>query len=99
MKNENLERPGDWSGDTAGRRQGSMAQEGMFWKLVPEDVFGKLAEVAEAISMPFGGSHTPRTCMLTSVAAVLHKAHRKWGCEQGNEGLENGRETCASAFG
>ena len=25
------------------------------------------------------GSHTPRTCMLTTVAAVLHKTHRKWG--------------------
>ena len=30
----------------------------------------------EAISMPFGGSHTPRTCMLTTVTAVLQKTHR-----------------------
>ena len=29
--------------------------------------------IAEAISLPFGGSHTPRTCMLTTVAADLQK--------------------------
>ena len=34
-----------------------------------------------AISRPFGGEHTPRSCMLTSVAKVphkTHKTHRKW---------------------
>ena len=39
--------------------------------------------IAKAISMPLGGSHKPRSCMLTTVAAVLR--------------LGNGRETCASA--
>ena len=35
--------------------------------------------ITEAISMPFGSSHTPRPCMLTSVAAVLHRTpNRKW---------------------
>ena len=29
--------------------------------------------IAYAISMPFGGSHTPQTCMLTTVAAVLFR--------------------------
>ena len=29
--------------------------------------------IAEAISMPLGGSHKPRSCMLTTVAAVLQK--------------------------
>ena len=32
----------------------------------------------EAISRPFGGERTPRSCMLASVAKVLHKTHRKW---------------------
>ena len=46
--------------------------------------------IAEATSIPSGGSHTP-TCMLTTLAAVLQKL----GCEQGDERLENGRWTCA----
>ena len=29
--------------------------------------------IAYAISRPFGGAHTPRSCMLTTVAAVLYK--------------------------
>ena len=29
--------------------------------------------------MPFGGSHTPRMCMLTTVAAILHRTqHGNW---------------------
>ena len=38
--------------------------------------------IAGAISMPLGGSHTPRTCMLTTVAAVLRNTHRKWGMNE-----------------
>ena len=54
--------------------------------------------IAEAISVPVGGSHTRPTCMLTTVAAILHrKQHRNWD-EQGNEGLEKGTETCALAL-
>ena len=35
--------------------------------------------IAEAISLPIGGSHTPQTCMLTTVAAVLHRTpNRNW---------------------
>ena len=35
--------------------------------------------ISEAISVLFGGSHTPRTCMLTTVAAVLHRTpNGKW---------------------
>ena len=47
--------------------------------------------IAEAISMPLGGSHTPRSCMLTTVAAILQKKHTEsvskdlkgWGMEGG----------------
>ena len=31
--------------------------------------------MAYAISRPFGGRHTPRLCVLTSVARVLHNTH------------------------
>ena len=34
--------------------------------------------IAYAISRPCGGEHTPRSCMLASVAEILHKTHRKW---------------------
>ena len=45
--------------------------------------------IAEAISMPLGGSHKPHSCMLTTVAAVLQKKHTEsvnkdlkgWGME------------------
>ena len=46
--------------------------------------------IAYAISRPFGVTHTPRTCVLTSVAAVLHKTHRKWGVNKEMEGWEMG---------
>ena len=32
----------------------------------------------DAISISFGGEHTPRSCMLASMTKVLHKTHRKW---------------------
>ena len=35
-------------------------------------------------------THTPRTCMLTSVAAVLHKTHRKRGVNKEMKGWEMG---------
>ena len=31
-----------------------------------------------SIVRPFGGGHTPRSCMLTSVAKALHRPHKKW---------------------
>ena len=40
----------------------------------------------DAISRPFGGEHTPRSCMLASVAKVPHKTHRKWGVNRKMEG-------------
>ena len=46
--------------------------------------------IAYAISMPFRGVPTPRTCMLSSVATVLHKTHRKWGVNKEMEGWEMG---------
>ena len=39
-----------------------------------------------AVSRPFGGEHTPRSCMLASVAKVLHKTHRKCGVNKEMEG-------------
>ena len=35
--------------------------------------------IVDAIVRSFGGEHTPRSCMLTSVARVLHSTHRKCG--------------------
>ena len=46
--------------------------------------------IAEAISGPFGGMRTPRTCMLASVASVLHKTQRKWRVSKEMEGWEMG---------
>ena len=34
--------------------------------------------IMDAVVRPFGGQHTPRSCMLTSVARVLHRTHKKW---------------------
>ena len=34
--------------------------------------------ITDTISRPFGGEHTPRPCMLASIAKILHKTHRKW---------------------
>ena len=34
--------------------------------------------IAEAISKPVGRTHTPRTCMLASVASVFYKTHMMW---------------------
>ena len=46
--------------------------------------------IAQAISRPFGRTHTPMTCMLTLVAAVLHK-NKGSGCEQGDGRMGDGR--------
>ena len=35
--------------------------------------------IMDAIKRQFGGEHTPRSCMLTSVAKVLHRTHNKCG--------------------
>ena len=42
--------------------------------------------ITDASSRPFGGELTPRSCMLASVAKVLHKIHRKWGVNKEMEG-------------
>ena len=34
--------------------------------------------ITDAIVRPFSGEHTPNSCMLTSVARVLHRTHKKW---------------------
>ena len=46
--------------------------------------------IAETISGLFWCLHTPRTCMLASVATVLHKTHRKWRVNKEMEGWEMG---------
>ena len=33
--------------------------------------------MVDAFSRPFGGEHTPRSCMLASVGKVLYKTHQK----------------------
>ena len=42
--------------------------------------------ITDAISRPFGGERTPRSCRWASVAKVLHKTHRKWGVNKEMEG-------------
>ena len=42
--------------------------------------------ITDASSRPFGGEHTPRSCMLTSVARVSHKTRRKWWVNKETEG-------------
>ena len=42
--------------------------------------------ITEAILRPFGGEHTPRSCMLTSVAKILHRTFRKWRVNKEMEG-------------
>ena len=39
----------------------------------------------ETMTLPCGASHTPRTCMLTSVAAVLHRTPHNGGSEDYDE--------------
>ena len=34
--------------------------------------------IMAATVQPFGGEHTPRSCMLNSVARVLHSTPKKW---------------------
>ena len=38
------------------------------------------------IVRPFGGKRTPRSCLLTSVAKVLHRTHRKCGVNKEMDG-------------
>ena len=35
--------------------------------------------IMDAVARPFGGEHTPRSCMLTSVAKVVHRTHTRSG--------------------
>ena len=42
--------------------------------------------IVGTLSRPFGGEHTPRTCMLASVSTILHRTHRKWGVNKEMEG-------------
>ena len=42
--------------------------------------------IVDAISRPFGGEHTPRSCMLASVARDLQETHRKWGTKKWKDG-------------
>ena len=46
--------------------------------------------IESTISRPFGGEHTPRSCMLAAVAKTLHKTHRKSGVIKEMEGWELG---------
>ena len=42
--------------------------------------------ITDASSRPFGGELTPRSCVLASVAKVLHKIYRKWRVNKEVEG-------------
>ena len=46
--------------------------------------------IAYAISRPFGGEHTTGSCMLISVATILHTTHKKCGVKKEMEGWEMG---------
>ena len=47
--------------------------------------------IAYAISRPFGGAHTPRSCMLTTVAGFLYKTpNRSWDMNKSLGGWEMG---------
>ena len=47
--------------------------------------------IAYAISWPFGGAHTARSCMLTTVSAVLYKTpNRSWDMNKEMKGWEMG---------
>ena len=48
--------------------------------------------IAYAISRPFVGQHTPRSCMLASVATILHET-QKVRSEQGDGRMGDGRES------
>ena len=43
--------------------------------------------ITETITLPLGDSHTPRTCMLRSLAAVSYRTPQRLGCEQGDDPL------------
>ena len=51
----------------------------------------------DAIVRPFGGEHTPRSCMLTSVAWVLHRTHKKWRVNKELEGWMVRRDLAPSS--
>ena len=48
---------------------------------------------ADAISRPFGGEHTPRSCMLASVAKVSRKNTQKKVSEQGDGRMDEESES------
>ena len=43
-------------------------------------------------------AHTPNVHVDNGGCSFAQDTQQKVGCEQGNEGLVNGREACASAF-
>ena len=51
--------------------------------------------IAYAVSKPFGGAHTPRSCMLTTVAAVLYKTpNGSWRMNKEMRGWERTLGLC-----
>ena len=42
----------------------------------------------DAIVRPFSGERTPKSCMLTSVARVLQRTHKKWRVNKEMKGLK-----------
>ena len=56
--------------------------------------------IMDAIVRPFGGEHTPWSCMLTSVARVLHRTHKKWELNKEMEGwMKRGNTAPSSSDG
>ena len=47
--------------------------------------------ITYAISLHFGGEHTPRSCLLITVARVLCKTNRSWDMNKELGGWEDGR--------
>ena len=64
--------------------------EGSFNQKVSQTVY---KAIAEAISRPFAGIHTPRTCMLASVASVFVQNIQEVGSEQRDGRMGDGRQT------
>ena len=67
----------------------------------------KIAKYHEVINMaseatftlPFGGFHTPRMCLLRSLGVVLDKLpETRLGRQQGDEGMGTGRMACSSTI-
>ena len=56
------------------------------------------SSIMEAVVRPFGGERTPRSCMLASVARVLHRTHKEWGVNKEMKGWRARENFTPSSF-